>query len=105
MVEYKFSHIFDKPLESCFGFITVLPGAFSAYRWSALKGAPLWKNYFKSQLQPELMDAYHSNIFLAEDRVLSLALVSKKECNYHLKFVKDSVGLTDVPNTLFSLLA
>ena len=35
-VEYKFSHMFDKALESVIGFITVLPGAFSAYRWDAL---------------------------------------------------------------------
>jgi chitin synthase len=30
--EYKMDNIFDRSLESVFGYITVLPGAFSAYR-------------------------------------------------------------------------
>jgi cellulose synthase/poly-beta-1,6-N-acetylglucosamine synthase-like glycosyltransferase len=39
--EYKMSNILDKPLESVFGFISVLPGAFSAYRYIAVQNDPV----------------------------------------------------------------
>ena len=35
--EYHFAHMMDKPFESAFKYIHVLPGAFSGYRWKALK--------------------------------------------------------------------
>ena len=30
----------DKPFEAAFNYIHVLPGAFSGYRWKALKSIP-----------------------------------------------------------------
>ena len=55
-VEYKFSHILDKSLESLLGHISILPGAFSAYRWETLQAynekGPLWGDYFKSINKP-----------------------------------------------------
>jgi chitin synthase len=35
--EYKMSNILDKPLENVFSYITVLSGAFSAYRYITLQ--------------------------------------------------------------------
>ena len=105
VVEYKFSHIFDKALESVLGYITVLPGAFSAYRWTALQGDPLWKDYFKSICHPELMNAFNSNIYLAEDRVLCLALISKKKSSYLIRYVRASVAETDVPENIATLMS
>ncbi|OMJ95080.1 hypothetical protein SteCoe_1619 [Stentor coeruleus] len=105
-VEYKFSHILDKALESTFGFITVLPGAFSGYRLETLgindPDGPLWGDYFLSLKKPWSMDCYHANIYLAEDRVLCLALVSYKD--YVLKYVSKSKATTDPPQDFASLL-
>ena len=39
--EYKLSHYLDKTFEGCFGYQSVLPGAFSIFRWEAIKGRPL----------------------------------------------------------------
>lgn len=87
------------------GYISVLPGAFSAYRWVALSGDPLWKDYFKSLCHPELMDAFHSNIYLAEDRVLCMSLVSVPGKNYILRYVRKSIAETDVPESLAVLMS
>ena len=53
--EYKMSNILDKPLESIFAYITVLPGAFSAYRYIALQNdavgeGPLQKYFLGEQM-------------------------------------------------------
>ena len=93
--EYKISNILDKPLESVFGYITVLPGAFSAYRYIALQNdakgeGPLQKYFLGEKLvrvpiSPSVFffllisvqhggdaDVFTSNMYLAEDRVRTL---------------------------------
>lgn len=103
--EYKVSNILDKPLESQFGFITVLPGAFSAYRYAAVVGRPL-DQYFHGDhtLASRLgkkgingMNIFKKNMFLAEDRILCFEVTFKAKCKWHLTYVKASKAETDVP--------
>lgn len=92
----------DKPLESVFGYISVLPGAFSAYRYRALLGAPL-AAYFLGEKMHEagnIASLSDSNMYLAEDRILCFELVTKKNENWILKYVKAASASTDVPDTL-----
>ena len=103
--EYKISNILDKPLESAFGYVSVLPGAFSAYRYKAIQGRPL-EQYFHGDhtLASRLgkkgiqgMNIFKKNMFLAEDRILCFELVAKAGANWTLAYVKASKAETDVP--------
>ncbi|THU99972.1 chitin synthase [Dendrothele bispora CBS 962.96] len=103
--EYKISCILDKPTESMFGYISVLPGAFSAYRYHALqndrKGVGPLASYFKGEvLHGRDTDIFTSNMYLAEDRILCFELVAKANSNWVLKYVKGAVAETDVPDAL-----
>jgi chitin synthase len=86
--EYKMSNILDKPLyvtvfsdfmpsiltfrcrESVFGYITVLPGAFSAYRYIALQNAPSGEGPLQKY-------------FLGETLVRSSILLRNLSLNFH----------------------
>ena len=107
--EYKMSNILDKPLESVFGYITVLPGALSAYRYYALQNdatghGPL-SQYFKGEtLHGQNADVFTANMYLAEDRILCWELVAKRDERWVLKYVKSATGETDVPGKLIEHL-
>ncbi|KAI8087289.1 chitin synthase 1 [Thamnidium elegans] len=111
--EYKMSNILDKPLESVFGYISVLPGAFSAYRYAALKNdvnghGPLEKYFFGEDLHGNKNEVvatnktglFEANMYLAEDRILCFELVAKKDERWLLQYVASAFGETDVPNQL-----
>ncbi|KAF5102778.1 hypothetical protein D0Z03_000332 [Geotrichum reessii] len=101
--EYKISNILDKPMESMFGYISVLPGALSAYRYHALRNLPdgtgPLNTYFKGEfLHGSDTDVFTSNMYLAEDRILCWELVAKRGEKWLLRYVKQATGETDVPN-------
>ncbi|CCH43582.1 chitin synthase [Wickerhamomyces ciferrii] len=104
--EYKMSNILDKPLESSFGYISVLPGALSAYRYKALKnhddGTGPLNSYFKGEsldVGPN-KDVFSANMYLAEDRILCWELVAKRDEKWLLKYVKEAQGETDLPEAV-----
>ncbi|THH15206.1 hypothetical protein EW146_g5227 [Bondarzewia mesenterica] len=110
--EYKMSNILDKPLESSFGYVSVLPGAFSAYRFRAILGRPL-EQYFHGdhsladRLGPKGiygMNIFTKNMFLAEDRILCFELVAKAGARWTLTYVKPSKAETDVPESAVELI-
>ncbi|KAG6853182.1 hypothetical protein C0991_006292 [Blastosporella zonata] len=110
--EYKMSNILDKPLESAFGYVSVLPGAFSAYRYRAIQGRPL-EQYFHGDhsLADRLgdkgingMSIFTKNMFLAEDRILCFELVAKANERWTLTYVKPSKAETDVPESAAELI-
>lgn len=106
--EYKMSNILDKPLESVFGYISVLPGAFSAYRYRALLNGPDGKGPLASYFKGEAMHGggasgaglFERNMYLAEDRILCFEIVTKKREGWILKYVKSAKAATDVPTTV-----
>ena len=97
-VEYKLSNFVDKAFETLFGFVSVLPGAFSGYRWKAINGPPLVQ-YFKG-LDKTNLTCFQSNMYLAEDRIMCLSIVVNTERNDTLAYVPGAVAVTDPPKSL-----
>jgi chitin synthase len=102
--EYKISNILDKPMESEFGFIAVLPGAFSAYRYKALLNGPDGQGPLEKYFLGESMEGSASlvtaNMYLAEDRILCFELVTKRNERWLLRYVHNARAETDVPDSV-----
>ncbi|RKO87517.1 chitin synthase-domain-containing protein, partial [Blyttiomyces helicus] len=110
--EYKISNVLDKSLESAFGYISVLPGAFSAYRYKALLNigpgqGPLAKYFEGEQRAGVVQDSsiFSANLYLAEDRILCFELVAKRNAAWTLHYVSRAKADTDVPDSIPEFLS
>ncbi|KAK9894719.1 glycosyltransferase family 2 protein [Cystobasidium minutum MCA 4210] len=114
--EYKMSNILDKPTESAFGYVSVLPGAFSAYRYRAIQGRPL-EQYFHGDatMAARMGDKYKQMSIFAKNmfpcfraeticRILCFELVAKAGEKWTLGYVKPSKAETDVPEAAAELI-
>lgn len=110
--EYKIHSILDKALESALGYLTVLPGAYSAYRFRAIAGRSLEQYFHGDATLARLlgkkglfgMNAFQRNPFLAEDRIMPSKLFMKAGAKWHMDYVKEATAETDVPEDVSSFI-
>lgn len=87
----------DWPLEVASGYLSVIPGQFSAMRWKAIKPMrdgnvqPL-DVYFEGLGD---LTAFEAMLYLAEDRVLCTEIVARDHHDWQLQYCSDAVVVTD----------
>ena len=101
-MEYKLSHYLDKAMESLFSFNSVLPGAFSTFRWEAIQGGPLMR--FFDGLNQNKHSCFEANMYLAEDRIMCLEILIKRNEKWVLKYIPGCKALTDPPENIMVLM-
>ena len=84
-IEYKLSFNIGKGAESLFGFVSVLPGAFTTIRWDAISGAPL-RQFFHNIHKPYL-SCFDANMQLAEDKMICIEILTKVGESWLIKYI------------------
>lgn len=91
-----------------FGFVSVLPGAFSLFRWECINGDPL-ERFLKGATDEfgditQIRRCQTANKYLAEDRIMCLEIIAKANEDYIIHYVPGVKCVTDPPTTLTQLL-
>ncbi|KAH7141419.1 chitin synthase-domain-containing protein [Dactylonectria estremocensis] len=103
--EYKVGFQLDRAFESATGFLSLLPGACSAYRYVGTSGKPLedmlmgdptWTEAHSRD--PEALSPLNLNRHLADDRVICFQIITKKNTHWLLKYIRVK-ATTDIPMT------
>jgi len=81
----------------------VLPGAYSMFRWKAIKGSPL-NTFFKNVTRTETPSCAEANEYLAEDRIMCLQVYIKNHEGYTVQYIPDAKAFTDGPTSLTVLM-
>ncbi|MFT7560126.1 MAG: chitin synthase [Flavobacteriales bacterium] len=106
--QFMKSVLLEWPSEIASGYLSVIPGQFSALRWNAIRSTPddggtdrPLDVYFKGlgDLTP-----YESALYLAEDRVLCREIVTDHTESWRLDMAEDSIAYTDACESWGELL-
>ncbi|PNP85083.1 hypothetical protein FNYG_01608 [Fusarium nygamai] len=102
--EYKVGFQLDRTFESATGFLSLLQGACSAYRYVGSAGKPLEDMLLGDptwiqgrEIRPSLSPV-NLNRHLADDRVICFRIISKPNTHWLLKYVPVT-ATTDIPMT------
>lgn len=105
------SVLLEWPAESTVGFLSVVPGQLSAFRWDAIREAP---NAGTPATEQSRLDVYfkglesltpqESMLYAAEDRVLCRELVFNAQSGWTIAHVDGAVAITDACQSWGELL-
>ncbi|KAF5707993.1 CHS-3 chitin synthase 3 [Fusarium mundagurra] len=102
--EYKVGFQLDRTFESATGFLSLLPGACSAYRYAGSTGKPLEDmllgdpTWIQGQELRPALSPVNLNRHLADDRVICFRIISEPNTHWLLKYVPVT-ATTDIPMT------
>ncbi|KAI7818429.1 chitin synthase-domain-containing protein [Gamsiella multidivaricata] len=105
--EYKVSSVLEKPFESIFGYISVMPGALVAYRYEALLPEPIsGKGPLTAYFEPDYLvfSDDHREVgevlqysYFAEDQILPFLVTTRRNASYTMQYVRSAWAETELP--------
>ncbi|ORZ26960.1 chitin synthase-domain-containing protein [Lobosporangium transversale] len=112
--EYKVSSVLEKPFESIFGYISVMPGALVAYRYEALLPEPIsGKGPLTAYFEPDYLvfSEDHRDVgevlqysYFAEDQILPFLITTRMNAQYTMQYVQSAWAETELPAGIGSFL-
>ncbi|KAJ4215847.1 hypothetical protein FSOLCH5_011428 [Fusarium solani] len=105
--EYKIGFQLDRTFESATGYLALLPGAFSAWRFRGQMGKPLEDTLLGDPTVIQTRSSqrpWNLNRYLADDRVICFQVVSKAGQKWHLEYDSSIVARTDIPTSVVDFI-
>lgn len=112
--EYKVSSVLEKPFESIFGYISVMPGALVAYRYETLLPEPIsGKGPLTTYFEPDYLvfSDDHRDVgevldysYFAEDQILPFLVVTRPHAQNTMQYVRSAWAETELPAGIGSFL-